>query len=123
MPCIVPRRFLIHPIHSGSVDPSRSRHRQSPEELLAPVAPQRPHEHFREFRFARTPADRLRQDAAHRVAQEIPGRSGAWVHAYLHRKEGDLGNAAYWYRAAEKAREDAPLADEWMTIAGELLGE
>lgn len=62
-------------------------------------------------------------DAAHRVAQEISGRGGAWIHAYLHRKEGDLGNAAYWYRAAGKTLEDAPLADEWMTIVGELLGE
>ena len=34
-------------------------------------------------------------DAAHRVAQEIEGRDGAWIHAYLHRKEGDLGNAGY----------------------------
>ena len=39
-------------------------------------------------------------DAAHQVAQDIDDADGAWVHAYLHRKEGDDGNAAYWYRRA-----------------------
>ena len=38
--------------------------------------------------------------AAHAIAQEIDDRTGSWVHAYLHRKEGDLGNAGYWYRRA-----------------------
>ena len=42
-------------------------------------------------------------DAAHRVAQDIDNADGSWIHAYLHRKEGDAGNAAYWYRRAGKA--------------------
>src|SRR5262249_50412517 len=37
---------------------------------------------------------------AHEIAQEVEDSTGAWVHAYLHRKEGDLGNAGYWYRRA-----------------------
>ena len=37
---------------------------------------------------------------AHEIAQDVSDADGAWVHAYLHRKEGDLGNAAYWYRRA-----------------------
>ena len=37
---------------------------------------------------------------AHEIAQDVVGAEGAWVHAYLHRKGGDLGNAAYWYRRA-----------------------
>ena len=42
-------------------------------------------------------------DAAHNVAQDVPDADGgAWVHAYLHRKEGDASNAAYWYRRADK---------------------
>ncbi len=41
-------------------------------------------------------------EAAHEVAQDVPDPDGAWVHAYLHRKEGDAGNAAYWYRRASK---------------------
>src|SRR5947207_3353376 len=43
-------------------------------------------------------------EKAHQVAQDVAGRDGAWVHAYLHRKEGDLGNAGYWYRQAEWGR-------------------
>ena len=39
-------------------------------------------------------------DAAHQVAQDIDDETGAWIHAYLHRKEGDLANAGYWYRRA-----------------------
>jgi hypothetical protein len=41
-------------------------------------------------------------EAAHRVAQDIDTPEGAWIHAYLHRKEGDPANAAYWYRRAAK---------------------
>jgi len=60
-------------------------------------------------------------EQAHRVAQEIDDRHGAWVHAYLHRKEGDLGNAAYWYgRADQPAATDAVDA-EWARIAAALL--
>jgi hypothetical protein len=60
---------------------------------------------------------------AHRIAQDITGRTGAWIHAYLHRKEGDLSNASYWYRVAQKALEDGEYADEWSTILDELLAE
>jgi hypothetical protein len=60
-------------------------------------------------------------DQAHRVAQDIDDADGAWVHAYLHRKEGDLGNASYWYRRAGRDRTTAPLEEEWDEIAGELL--
>ena len=42
-------------------------------------------------------------DGAHDAAQADEGGAGDWVHAYLHRKEGDSGNAAYWYRRAKKA--------------------
>lgn len=41
---------------------------------------------------------------AHEVAQDVESADGAWVHAYLHRKEGDMGNAAYWYRTADGQR-------------------
>ena len=60
-------------------------------------------------------------DAAHRVAQDIAGDDGSWVHAYLHRKEGDLSNAAYWYRRAGRAVESGTLLEEWNRIAAELL--
>jgi len=60
-------------------------------------------------------------DAAHKVAQEIDDADGAWIHAYLHRKEGDPGNAAYWYRRAAKPVSTLSLDAEWEEIAEELL--
>ncbi len=61
-------------------------------------------------------------DRAHRLAQEDEGASGCWVHAYLHRKEGDAGNAAYWYRRARKPIGSGALEAEWQAIAAALLG-
>jgi len=60
-------------------------------------------------------------DGAHRVAQDIEGRDGAWIHAYLHRKEGDLGNAGYWYRRAGRGPASGSLDAEWTAIAEALL--
>ena len=60
-------------------------------------------------------------DGAHRVAQNVDGPAGAWVHAYLHRKEGDLANADYWYRRAGQPACDGPLDDEWAAIVETLL--
>jgi hypothetical protein len=58
---------------------------------------------------------------AHESAQQDEGPSGAWVHAYLHRKEGDSSNAAYWYRRAGKCPARHSLEQEWLDIAGSLL--
>ncbi len=65
-------------------------------------------------------------EAAHGCAQDDHGRDGSWVHAYLHRKEGDLGNAGYWYaRAGRQApARSVTLEAEWeqigraLTVAG-----
>jgi hypothetical protein len=61
-------------------------------------------------------------DLAHAQAQADTGRDGAWVHAYLHRKEGDAANAAYWYARAGRPVFHGSPAREWATIATELLG-
>ena len=61
-------------------------------------------------------------ERAHEVAQDVDEADGAWVHAYLHRKEGDLGNAAYWYRRAGRAVASGDLRVEWEGIVGEMLG-
>ncbi len=53
---------------------------------------------------------------AHEVAQDVPDPDGAWVHAYLHRKEGDASNAAYWYRRARKPVCTLSLEAEWEDI-------
>jgi hypothetical protein len=60
-------------------------------------------------------------EQAHTVAQDVEDATGAWVHAYLHRKEGDLSNAAYWYRRAHQPVEAGSLEAEWEHIAGALL--
>lgn len=60
-------------------------------------------------------------NAAHATAQDIEDATGAWLHAYLHRKEGDEGNAAYWYRRAGKPVARDGLDAEWTRIVTELL--
>ena len=63
-----------------------------------------------------------RWDQAHDACQDLPDPAGAWIHAWLHREEGDLGNAAYWYARARKPVPPRGLssADEWMEIARAL---
>ena len=58
---------------------------------------------------------------AHETAQRDEGPNGSWVHAYLHRKEGDAGNAAYWYRRARKPFPRASLEEEWADMVETLL--
>ena len=58
---------------------------------------------------------------AHRLAQSDKSPAGAWVHAYLHRVEGDPSNAAYWYRRADKPIAEGPTAAEWSAIVEALL--
>ncbi|MAF67653.1 MAG: hypothetical protein CMJ84_18610 [Planctomycetes bacterium] len=61
-------------------------------------------------------------DAAHRTVQVIEGPEAAWVHAYLHRKEGDQSNARYWYDRCARTSCTTPLAEEWNAISAALLG-
>jgi hypothetical protein len=88
----------------------------TPEELKSSAAPP-----------ARQPLAALWHDArgdwkrAHECVQEGSDRDSAWVHAYLHRKEGDAGNAQYWYARAGRKMPKAGLPEEWTAIAAELL--
>ncbi|KGJ70648.1 hypothetical protein BJA5080_06713 [Bradyrhizobium diazoefficiens SEMIA 5080] len=59
---------------------------------------------------------------AHKIVQDESSREAAWVHAYLHRVEGDLGNAGYWYRQAGQVAAKDSLEAEWQRIAVTLLG-
>jgi hypothetical protein len=61
-------------------------------------------------------------DKAHGIVQDAPTREAAWVHAYLHRVEGDLGNAGYWYRQAGQPAATDALGVEWERIASALIG-
>jgi hypothetical protein len=58
---------------------------------------------------------------AHAIAQEIPNTQGSAVHAYLHREEGVLWNADYWYSRAGRTRPDIPLEAEWKLLVNEML--
>jgi hypothetical protein len=60
---------------------------------------------------------------AHELAQEVHDLDGARVHAYLHRKEGDLANADYWYRRARETRPDVSLQEEWAALVARFVGE
>ena len=60
-------------------------------------------------------------DRAHRIVQAISCAEAAWVHAYLHRKEGDIWNADYWYSQAGRRRPNLSLEDEWRSLVAALL--
>ena len=60
-------------------------------------------------------------ERAHEILQDCSGSDAAWVHAYLHRREGDIPNARYWYSRAERAPQDGSLEQEWADIALALL--
>jgi hypothetical protein len=60
-------------------------------------------------------------DQAHKIVQDEESADAAWVHAYLHRVEGDLGNAGYWYRRAAKPVATGSLESEWDQMVAKLL--
>jgi hypothetical protein len=62
-------------------------------------------------------------DKAHKIVMDDNGRDAAWVHAYLHRLEGDADNAAYWYRQARRPMAAGAHPAEWAAIAAGLLGD
>jgi hypothetical protein len=61
-------------------------------------------------------------DAAHKIVMNEDSKDAAWVHAYLHRVEGDLSNAGYWYRRAGKPAANDTLDAEWQRIVDALEG-
>jgi hypothetical protein len=60
-------------------------------------------------------------DKAHRLVMNDESREAAWVHGYLYRVEGDLGNAGYWYRQADRPAAQGTLDSEWRAIVENLL--
>lgn len=60
-------------------------------------------------------------ERAHNIAQDVHSNDGSWVHAYLHRKEGDQWNAGYWYRRAGHKMPKTTLDEEWKDIVRALL--
>ncbi|MGE0771221.1 MAG: hypothetical protein AB7K37_05885 [Cyclobacteriaceae bacterium] len=62
-------------------------------------------------------------DRAHEIAQEDHSDEGSWVHAYLHRVEGDVSNALYWYGRAGKKMPTCTATEEWRQITERLLSD
>ncbi|MCB0629377.1 MAG: hypothetical protein R2824_06560 [Saprospiraceae bacterium] len=60
-------------------------------------------------------------ESSHNIAQDIHSHEGSWIHAYLHRWEGDEWNANYWYRRAGRSMPKGSLKEEWRTITEALL--
>lgn len=60
-------------------------------------------------------------DKAHEIIQDINDENASWVHAYLHRKEGDVFNSEYWYNRAGKKRAKGSLEYEWDEIVQTML--
>ena len=60
-------------------------------------------------------------ESSHNIAQEINTKDGALIHAYLHRKEGDIWNADYWYRTAGEKRKDIALEEEWEDLVRRFI--
>lgn len=58
---------------------------------------------------------------SHEVIQDVNSKNAAWIHAYLHRKEGDLSNAQYWYSRAGKNMPTTSLDDEWKSLVEHFL--
>lgn len=58
---------------------------------------------------------------AHKIIQDVDDKNAAWIHAYLHRKEGDISNADYWYRRAGKKLPAITLQKEWEEIVLQML--
>lgn len=58
---------------------------------------------------------------AHTLIQDLPDKNAAWIHAYLHRKEGDIWNADYWYNKAGRKRPALSLDEEWEQIVTAFL--
>lgn len=62
-------------------------------------------------------------EKAHTIVMNDDGADAAWVHAYLHRVEGDLPNAGYWYRQAKRETATGTLEAEWAAMSAALLAK
>jgi hypothetical protein len=60
-------------------------------------------------------------EKAHALVQDVAGEEAAWIHAYLHRKEGDTPNADYWYNRAGRKRPGVSLENEWSSLLEAFL--
>ena len=91
------------------------------EEYLASVENEQPPSNLSETLTSLWWDKKGNWDRAHSIAQEIATNQGSAVHAYLHRREGVLWNADYWYSRAGRTRPEIPLEVEWKQLVDEML--
>ena len=89
-------------------------------ELKQTILSDLPPEHFNVYLQALWYDAKGDWDKAHELIQDLPDKSSAWIHAYLHRKEGDTWNADYWYNRAGRKRSSVSLDEEWELLVEEL---
>ena len=90
-------------------------------EFIASLEEISPPENLPELLYALWLEAKGNWDKAHRIAQNVSSPDGSHVHAYLHRKEGDEGNAMYWYRNAGVSFPEVSLDKEWNLLVDRLL--
>jgi hypothetical protein len=93
----------------------------TPSEFKRGLSSKKPHGGFSPALTALWWAGNKSWDKAHDIVMSEEGADCAWVHAYLHRVEGDRDNARYWYRQARRAPATGELASEWAAIVAALL--
>jgi len=91
------------------------------EEFIATTTEPNPPEHFSQLLKGLWYDHKGDWETAHNLVDGAPGDDAAWVHAYLHRKEGDIWNADYWYRRAGRTRPEVSLEEEWIDLAKYFL--
>jgi hypothetical protein len=93
----------------------------TPDEFYKSLSQQLPPVHLSPFLEALWYDRKGNWEKAHSIAQEIHSLNGSWIHAYLHRKEGDTGNASYWYHMADKPYPTVELDEEWEQLVERFL--
>jgi hypothetical protein len=91
------------------------------DEFISSLSSDQPPEKISEVLKALWYDGKKNWDGSHNIAQEIDNTEGSWVHAYLHRKEGDLSNARYWYSRAGKSEPRMSLKEEWTTLVRHFI--
>ena len=91
------------------------------EEFTGSIAGTQPPSNLNQYALALWYDAKANWEKAHTIIQDIEDEKAAWIHAYLHRKEGDTGNAAYWYKRAGKKMPGYSLEKEWEEIAKAVI--
>ena len=91
------------------------------EEFIMSIGGQKPPAQLNKYSTILWYDSKGKWDVAHNLAQAIYNRDGSLLHAYLHRKEGDLANAVYWYSNADKEMPNISLNEEWEELVRKHL--